>query len=75
MRVRVDLRVVLALIVVLALFVRVVPLTYSHFWDETVFLQDAKFIVDGRTNYDEFFESGSPRALFICPRVYLIASR
>src|SRR6266446_9920497 len=56
MRVRVDHRVVLALILVLALLVRVVPLTYSHFWDETVFLQDAKVIVDGRTNYDEFFE-------------------
>jgi 4-amino-4-deoxy-L-arabinose transferase-like glycosyltransferase len=34
----------------------VLPLTYSHFWDETVFLQDAKVLADGRTNYDEFFE-------------------
>src|SRR5712664_2740761 len=56
MRIRLDYRLALALIFGLALFVRVVPLTYSHFWDETVFLQDAKVIVDGRTNYDEFFE-------------------
>src|SRR5207302_7812944 len=45
----------LALIVALAALVRVVPLTYSHFWDETVFLQHAKVILDGRTNYQEFF--------------------
>ncbi len=56
MRRRLDYRLALALILGLALFVRVIPLTYSHFWDETVFLQDAKVIVDGRTNYDEFFE-------------------
>src|SRR5438132_9963553 len=35
--------------------VRAVPLTYSHFWDETVFLQHAGVIVDGRSNYQEFF--------------------
>src|SRR6185436_17976929 len=29
-------------------------LTYSHFWDEAVFLQHARIILDGRTNYDEF---------------------
>jgi 4-amino-4-deoxy-L-arabinose transferase-like glycosyltransferase len=56
MRMRLDYRLALALILGLALFVRVVPLTYSHFWDETVFLQNAKVILDGRTNYDEFFE-------------------
>jgi 4-amino-4-deoxy-L-arabinose transferase-like glycosyltransferase len=38
----------------LAVLVRTVPLTYSHFWDETVFLQHAKVIIDGRTNYEEF---------------------
>ena len=37
----------------LALLIRTVPLTYSHFWDETVFLQNAKVILDGRSNYDE----------------------
>jgi len=38
----------------LAVLVRLVPLTYSHFWDEVVFLQHARIILDGRTNYDEF---------------------
>jgi 4-amino-4-deoxy-L-arabinose transferase-like glycosyltransferase len=45
---------VLVFVLLLALVVRTVPLTYSHFWDETVFLQHAKVIVDGRTNYEEF---------------------
>src|SRR2546429_1923063 len=35
--------------------VRAVPLTYSHFWDETVFLQHAGVILDGRANYEESF--------------------
>jgi 4-amino-4-deoxy-L-arabinose transferase-like glycosyltransferase len=56
MRPRLDYRAVLGVILVLGLLLRVLPLTYSHFWDETVFLQDAKVISDGRTNYDEFFE-------------------
>lgn len=38
----------------LALLLRVVPLTYAHFWDETVYLQHAMVLVDGRANYDEF---------------------
>ena len=45
---------VLAFALLLAALVRTVPLTYSHFWDETVFLQNAKVIIDGRTNYEEF---------------------
>jgi len=45
----------LAAILALAALVRAVPLTYSHFWDETVFLQHAGVILDGRTNYQEFF--------------------
>ena len=45
----------LALILALAVLVRAVPLTYSHFWDETVFLQHAGVILDGRVNYQEFF--------------------
>ncbi len=45
----------LAVILALAALVRAVPLTYSHFWDETVFLQHAEVILDGRTNYQEFF--------------------
>src|SRR4030067_673633 len=30
---------------------RPVPLTYSHFGDEAVFLQNTKVITEGRTNY------------------------
>src|SRR5256885_275690 len=45
---------VLAFVLLLAALIRTVPLTYSHFWDETVFLQHAKVIIDGRTNYEEF---------------------
>jgi 4-amino-4-deoxy-L-arabinose transferase-like glycosyltransferase len=41
-------------ILLAALLLRIVPLTYSHFWDETVYLQHARVIVDGRTNYSEF---------------------
>ena len=44
----------LVFVLLLALLARTIPLTYSHFWDETVFLQHAKVIVDGRTNYEEF---------------------
>ena len=46
----------LALILALAALVRAVPLTYSHFWDEAVFLQHAGVILDGRANYQEFFQ-------------------
>lgn len=45
---------VLAAILIFGLVLRVVPFTYSHFWDETVYLQHAREIVDGRSNYDEF---------------------
>jgi peptidoglycan/xylan/chitin deacetylase (PgdA/CDA1 family) len=41
----------LAVILQLALLLRTVPLTYSHFWDEAVFLQNTKVITEGRTNY------------------------
>ena len=53
MSTRLNYSLLLAVILLLALLVRTVPLTYSHFWDETVFLQHAKVILDGRTNYDE----------------------
>lgn len=52
---RLNQRLLLAIILLLAFLVRTVPLTYSHFWDETVFLQHAKVMLDGRTNYNEFF--------------------
>lgn len=51
---RVDARLVLGAIFLLALALRMLPFTYSHFWDETVFLQHAKVMLDGRSNYDEF---------------------
>src|SRR5215467_212566 len=43
----------IAFALLLALLIRIVPLTYSHFWDETVYLQHARVILDGRANYDE----------------------
>ena len=43
----------LAAILSLAFLLHVIPLTYSHFWDETVFLQNAMVLLDGRNNYDE----------------------
>ena len=46
--------VALAAILLAAFVLRVLPLTYSHFWDEAVFLQHAKVMLDGRGNYDEF---------------------
>src|SRR5258706_11979315 len=45
---------VIVFVLLLTVRVRSYPLTYSHFWDETVFLQHAKVIIDGRTNYEEF---------------------
>jgi 4-amino-4-deoxy-L-arabinose transferase-like glycosyltransferase len=53
MSTRLNYSLLLAVILLLALLVRTVPLTYSHFWDETVFLQHAKVILDSRTNFDE----------------------
>lgn len=44
----------LAALLALAVLLRIIPLSESHEWDETVFLQHAKIMVDGRTNYDEF---------------------
>jgi hypothetical protein len=55
MSARFNHRVLLAGILLLALLVRTLPLTYSHFWDETVFLQHAKVLIGSRTNFDEFF--------------------
>ena len=45
---------ILIAFVLVAIAIRILPLTYSHFWDETVFLQHAKILVDGRTNFNEF---------------------
>lgn len=48
------LAIALAATLLLSLLLRVVPLTLSHAWDETVFLQHARVMLDGRSNYDEF---------------------
>jgi hypothetical protein len=36
------------------MLLRAIPLRSSHAWDETVFLQHAMVMLDGRSNYDEF---------------------
>ena len=45
--------VVLLVTFILAFFLRTFPLTFSHYWDEAVYLQNAKVISEGRTNYSE----------------------
>jgi 4-amino-4-deoxy-L-arabinose transferase-like glycosyltransferase len=45
---------ILSALILVAIAIRTLPLTYSHFWDETVFLQHARIVIDGRTNYNEF---------------------
>jgi 4-amino-4-deoxy-L-arabinose transferase-like glycosyltransferase len=45
----------LAAILSLAFLLHVIPLTYSHLWDETVFLQNAMVMLDERDNYDELY--------------------
>lgn len=44
----------LGAILVVGTLVRVLPLTAEHYWDETVYLQHARILLDGRANYDEF---------------------
>ncbi|NQU78388.1 glycosyltransferase family 39 protein [Candidatus Woesearchaeota archaeon] len=43
----------LLIIFVLAFIIRVVPLQTAHWWDETVYLQNAEVIYSGADNYDE----------------------
>jgi 4-amino-4-deoxy-L-arabinose transferase-like glycosyltransferase len=45
---------ILMALMLLALILRTFPLVYSHNWDESVFLQNALVVLEGRTNYDEF---------------------
>src|SRR5262245_31337594 len=44
---------ILAVLCLVGLAVRTLPLTLSHEWDETVYLQNAKVIGEGRENYSE----------------------
>jgi 4-amino-4-deoxy-L-arabinose transferase-like glycosyltransferase len=61
----------LGAILLAALLLRIVPLTYSHFWDEAVYLQHARVIVDGRTNYSEF-DYKAPLLSFLYAAGYLV---
>ncbi len=62
---------IFGLILILSLLLRIVPLTYSHYWDETVLLQNAKVIQDGRTNYDEFDYRPPVLSLFFALGFYI----
>src|SRR5215510_10523584 len=44
---------VMVAIFLVAAAVRIIPLQYSHSWDEAAYLQHAKIVVEGRTNYSE----------------------
>jgi 4-amino-4-deoxy-L-arabinose transferase-like glycosyltransferase len=35
-------------------FIYLIPIRIAHWWDETVYLQNAEVLFSGRTNYDEF---------------------
>jgi 4-amino-4-deoxy-L-arabinose transferase-like glycosyltransferase len=52
--VRVAIAATLFVICAVAFVVRLFPMQVSHWWDETVYLQNAEVIFSGRTNYDEF---------------------
>lgn len=41
-------------IILVCFFIRVFPIRVAHWWDETVYLQNAEVLFSGRTNYDEF---------------------
>ena len=45
---------ILAVVLFIAFILRTFPLTFSHSWDETVYLQNAMVLFEGRTNYHEF---------------------
>jgi 4-amino-4-deoxy-L-arabinose transferase-like glycosyltransferase len=62
---------ILTAVVLVAIAIRTLPLTYSHFWDETVFLQHARILVDGRTNYNEF-SSRPPLLPFMYAAGYVV---
>jgi len=45
--------ILLIIIVALSFVVRVLPLEYTHYWDETVYLNHAETINSGQSNYSE----------------------
>ena len=46
--------IIIILILLLAFVLRLIPIKTYHWWDETVYLQQAEVLFSGRTNYDEF---------------------
>lgn len=46
--------ILLIVFILIFFFIRLFPIRTSHWWDETVYLQNAEVIFSGRTNYDEF---------------------
>ncbi len=42
------------LVLLVAFLVRLFPIRIAHWWDETVYLQNAEVLFSGRTNYNEF---------------------
>ena len=61
----------LVLLVAAAFVLRLWPLSKSHFWDETVYLQNAEVICCGKTNYSEL-DSRPPLLSLIFAAVFLL---
>lgn len=60
------------LVVAAAFLVRVWPLPTAHFWDETVYLQNAEVICCGKHNYSEL-DSRPPLLSLIFAAVFLLS--
>ncbi|NIA04130.1 MAG: hypothetical protein GWP09_02150, partial [Nitrospiraceae bacterium] len=52
---RVVIFITLIILLILSFILRLWPLQIYHWWDETVYLQNAEVIFSGRTNYNEFY--------------------
>src|ERR671922_85310 len=61
----------LILLVASAFIVRLWPMSRAHFWDETVYLQNAEVICCGKTNYSEL-SSRPPLLSLIFAGVFLL---
>ncbi len=44
---------IILFILIIAFFLRLLPIRIAHFWDETVYLQHAEIFFSGRTNFDD----------------------
>ncbi|MGH9522064.1 MAG: ArnT family glycosyltransferase, partial [Terriglobales bacterium] len=63
--------ILLLVLVVAAFLVRVWPLSTSHYWDETVYLQNAEVILGARHNYSEL-ASRPPLLSILFAAVFLL---